>query len=100
MLRGLVVGSFVVIALAVGAVIAVVAAAVTPTVDPVTMLLTMAPLLVLYVLSIGLAAIGAVVSNPTARKTPSRASWAEKTPRPAWGWPSCPWPAESPGAPS
>jgi sec-independent protein translocase protein TatC len=40
-------------------IIAVVAAAVTPTVDPVTMLLTMAPLLVLYVLSIGLAAVGA-----------------------------------------
>ena len=39
-------------------VIAVVAAAVTPTVDPVTMLLTMAPLLVLYVLSLGLARIG------------------------------------------
>ena len=39
-------------------IIAVVAAAVTPTVDPVTMLLTMAPLLILYVLSIGLAAVG------------------------------------------
>ena len=39
-------------------VIAVLAAAITPTVDPVTMLLTMAPLLVLYVLSLGLARIG------------------------------------------
>lgn len=38
--------------------IAIVAAAVTPTVDPVTMLLTMAPLLVLYVLSLGLARLG------------------------------------------
>ncbi len=39
-------------------IIAVLAAAVTPTVDPVTMLLTMAPLIVLYVLSLGLARIG------------------------------------------
>jgi len=38
--------------------IAVLAAVITPSIDPVTMLLTMAPLLVLYVLSIGLAAIG------------------------------------------
>jgi len=38
--------------------IAVLAAAITPSIDPVTMLLTMAPLLVLYVLSIGLASIG------------------------------------------
>lgn len=38
--------------------IAVLAAAVTPSVDPVTMLLTMLPLLVLYGLSIGLAALG------------------------------------------
>jgi len=38
--------------------IAVIAAAVTPTVDPVTMLLTMAPLSVLYVLSFGLARLG------------------------------------------
>ncbi len=38
--------------------IAVVAAVITPSIDPVTMLLTMAPLLVLYVLSIGLAVIG------------------------------------------
>lgn len=38
--------------------IAVLAAAVTPSIDPVTMLLTMLPLLVLYVLSIGLAALG------------------------------------------
>jgi sec-independent protein translocase protein TatC len=38
--------------------IAVIAAIITPSIDPVTMLLTMAPLLVLYVLSIGLAAIG------------------------------------------
>lgn len=38
--------------------IAVLAAIITPSIDPVTMLLTMAPLLVLYVLSIGLAVIG------------------------------------------
>jgi sec-independent protein translocase protein TatC len=38
--------------------IAVIAAAVTPSIDPITMLLAMAPLLLLYVLSIGLAAIG------------------------------------------
>lgn len=38
--------------------IAVLAAAVTPSIDPVTMLLTMVPLLVLYVLSIFLAYIG------------------------------------------
>ncbi|MCA9979703.1 MAG: hypothetical protein KDD89_02685 [Anaerolineales bacterium] len=31
---------------------------ITPSIDPVTMLLTMAPLLVLYVFSIGLAKIG------------------------------------------
>lgn len=39
--------------------IAVVAAAVTPSIDPVTMLLTMVPLFLLYVLSIGLASLGA-----------------------------------------
>lgn len=39
-------------------VIAVVAAAVTPSIDPVTMLLTMAPLLILYFLSILLARLG------------------------------------------
>ncbi|MCA9992466.1 MAG: twin-arginine translocase subunit TatC [Ardenticatenaceae bacterium] len=39
-------------------IIAVLAAAVTPSIDPVTMLLAMAPLLVLYVLSIGLARLG------------------------------------------
>lgn len=38
--------------------IAVLAAAITPSIDPVTMLLTMAPLLVLYVLSWGVAVIG------------------------------------------
>jgi sec-independent protein translocase protein TatC len=38
--------------------VAVLAAIITPSIDPVTMLLTMAPLLVLYVLSIGLALIG------------------------------------------
>lgn len=38
--------------------IAVLAAVITPSIDPVTMLLTMAPLVVLYVLSIGLAGIG------------------------------------------
>ncbi len=38
--------------------VSVLAAVITPSIDPVTMLLTMAPLLVLYVLSIGLAAIG------------------------------------------
>ena len=38
--------------------IAVVAAMITPTIDPVTMLLTMAPLIILYFLSIGLAKIG------------------------------------------
>jgi sec-independent protein translocase protein TatC len=38
--------------------IAVLAAAVTPSIDPVTMLLTMVPLLVLYALSIGLARLG------------------------------------------
>jgi len=38
--------------------VAVIAAIITPSIDPVTMLLTMAPLLVLYVLSIGLARIG------------------------------------------
>lgn len=38
--------------------IAFLAAAITPSIDPITMLLTMAPLLVLYVLSIGTAYIG------------------------------------------
>lgn len=38
--------------------IAVLAAIITPSIDPVTMILTMAPLLVLYLLSIGLAHIG------------------------------------------
>jgi sec-independent protein translocase protein TatC len=38
--------------------IAVVAAVITPSIDPVTMLLTMAPLLVLYLLSIAVARIG------------------------------------------
>lgn len=38
--------------------IAVLAAIITPSIDPVTMMLTMAPLLVLYVMSIGLAVIG------------------------------------------
>ncbi len=38
--------------------IAVLAAIITPSIDPVTMMLTMAPLLVLYVLSIGLALVG------------------------------------------
>lgn len=38
--------------------VAVIAAIITPSIDPVTMLLTMAPLLVLYLLSIGLAKIG------------------------------------------
>ena len=38
--------------------VAILAAAITPSIDPVTMLLTMAPLLVLYVLSIGLAYLG------------------------------------------
>jgi sec-independent protein translocase protein TatC len=36
----------------------VLAAIITPSIDPVTMLLTMAPLLALYVLSIGLAVVG------------------------------------------
>jgi sec-independent protein translocase protein TatC len=38
--------------------IAVLAAAVTPSIDPVTMMLTMVPLLILYLLSIGLARVG------------------------------------------
>lgn len=38
--------------------VAVLAAVITPSVDPVTMLLTMAPLFTLYILSIGLAIIG------------------------------------------
>jgi sec-independent protein translocase protein TatC len=38
--------------------VAVLAAVITPSIDPITMLLTMAPLLALYILSIGLAAIG------------------------------------------
>jgi len=38
--------------------IAIVAAAVTPSIDPVTMLLTMIPLVILYLLSIGLASLG------------------------------------------
>lgn len=38
--------------------VAVLAAVITPSVDPVTMLLTMAPLFTLYILSIGLAVIG------------------------------------------
>jgi sec-independent protein translocase protein TatC len=38
--------------------VAVLAAVITPSIDPVTMILTMAPLLALYVLSIGLAVIG------------------------------------------
>lgn len=39
-------------------VIAVLAAVITPSIDPVTMLLTMAPLFILFILSIGLAVIG------------------------------------------
>lgn len=38
--------------------VAVLAAAITPSIDPITMLLTMAPLLILYVVSIGTAYIG------------------------------------------
>ena len=38
--------------------ISVIAAAVTPSIDPITMLLTMLPLSILYLLSIGLAVIG------------------------------------------
>ncbi len=38
--------------------VAVLAAIITPSIDPVTMILTMAPLLILYLLSIGLAHIG------------------------------------------
>lgn len=38
--------------------IAVLAAAITPSIDPVTMILTMTPLLILYALSIGLARLG------------------------------------------
>ena len=38
--------------------VAVIAAMITPSIDPVTMLLTMAPLIVLYILSIALARIG------------------------------------------
>jgi sec-independent protein translocase protein TatC len=38
--------------------IAVIAAVVTPSIDPVTMLLTMLPLAILYLLSIGLSALG------------------------------------------
>lgn len=38
--------------------IAVLAAIITPSIDPITMLLTMAPLFILYLLSIGLAVIG------------------------------------------
>ncbi|MFN2136783.1 MAG: twin-arginine translocase subunit TatC, partial [Candidatus Promineifilaceae bacterium] len=38
--------------------IAVLAAMITPSIDPVTMLITMAPLVVLYLLSISLARIG------------------------------------------
>ncbi|WP_420630988.1 twin-arginine translocase subunit TatC [Candidatus Leptofilum sp.] len=38
--------------------IAVLAAIITPSIDPVTMLLTMAPLIILYILSIGLAVVG------------------------------------------
>lgn len=38
--------------------IAIVAAAVTPSIDPVTMILTMVPLVLLYLLSIGLASLG------------------------------------------
>lgn len=39
-------------------VIAVLAAVITPSIDPITMLLTMAPLFILFIVSIGLAAIG------------------------------------------
>lgn len=39
-------------------IIAVLAAIITPSIDPVTMLLTMAPLFILYLLSIGLATVG------------------------------------------
>ena len=38
--------------------IAVLAAIITPSIDPITMLLTMLPLLILYLLSILLAAVG------------------------------------------
>ncbi len=38
--------------------IAVLAAAITPSIDPVTMLLTMTPLLILYIVSIGTTRIG------------------------------------------
>ncbi len=39
-------------------IIAILAAVITPSVDPVTMLLTMAPLVALYIISIGLAVVG------------------------------------------
>lgn len=45
--------------------IAVLAAAITPSIDPVTMLLTMVPLLILYGLSIILAAVGSRQFNKT-----------------------------------
>jgi sec-independent protein translocase protein TatC len=39
-------------------VIAILSAVITPSIDPITMLLTMGPLLILYLISIGLASIG------------------------------------------
>jgi sec-independent protein translocase protein TatC len=45
--------------------IAILAAAITPSIDPVTMLLTMVPLLILYGVSIILAALGSRQFNKT-----------------------------------
>lgn len=52
--------------------IAVLAAVITPSVDPVTMILTMAPLFTLYILSIGLAVIGERQFNRSMSEIESR----------------------------
>nr|MCU0482489.1 twin-arginine translocase subunit TatC [Anaerolineae bacterium] len=47
---------------------AVAAAVITPTVDPINMILVMGPLIVLYTISIGLVLIGQRVNTPTENK--------------------------------
>lgn len=55
--------------------IAILAAVITPSVDPVTMILTMAPLFTLYILSIGLAVIGERQFNRSMSEIESRPAY-------------------------
>ena len=59
--------------------IAVFAAAITPTIDPVNMALVMAPMLVLYVISIGLALVAQRGRDRAARREPAAAQPQART---------------------